>query len=174
MRAGLALIVALTACVTPVVAQGKVKRGGEPPAVAALHVCEKFAGGDVLAVENATALGWDAYVQKAESPYVQSFGGSREFPNLGRADLFSLYETYPETTFGYCRIDMIDVSGDGLAAFQSILDLGSYVGDTTIQDDNHYASLTGKDDPSRQLLAHWAGGSFVMQLSIVRSKPKTP
>lgn len=174
MRAGLALIVALTACVTPVVAQGKVKRGGEPPAVAALHVCEKFAGGDVLAVEAATALGWDAYVQNAESPYVQSFGGSREFPNLGRADLFSLYETYPETTFGYCRVDMIDVSGDGLAAFQSILDLGSYVGDTTIQDDNHYASLTGKDDPSRQLLAHWADGSFVMQLSIVRSRPKTP
>ncbi len=174
MRAGLALMIALACCATPAVAQGKVKNGGEPPAVAALHVCEKFASGDVLAVENAMALGWEAYAQNAESPYVQSFGGSREFPNLGRADMFSLFETYPETTFGYCRIDMIDVSGDGLAAFQSILDLGSYVGDTTTTDDNHYASLMGKDDSSRQLLAHWADGSLVMQLSIVRPRPKTP
>ncbi|MBU1306664.1 MAG: hypothetical protein KKF33_14250, partial [Alphaproteobacteria bacterium] len=156
------------------VAQGKVKRGGEPPAVAALHVCEKFANGDVLAVENATALGWDAYVQNAESPYVQSFGAGKEFPGLGRADMFSLFETYPESTFGYCRIDMIDVSGDGLAAFQSILDLGSYVGDSTTQDDNHYASLMGRDDKSRQLLAHWADGTFVLQLSIVRPKNTTP
>jgi hypothetical protein len=174
MRAGLVLIAALATCVTPAVAQGKTKTASESPAVAALHVCEKFADGDVLALENATALGWDGYAQNAESPYVQSFWASKDFPALGQAELFSLFETYPESTFGYCRIDVIDVIGNGLAAFQAILDLGSYVGDSTTQDSNNYASMMGTDDKSRQLLTHWVDGTFVMQLSIVRPKTTKP
>ena len=89
MRAGLALIAALALCVTPAVAQGKVKSKGGADigalAVEIVEVCEEFSRGDVLAVDDAIAKGWDAYETEGESPFVKTFNAHKELPGIGAA-----------------------------------------------------------------------------------------
>src|SRR5690606_40765822 len=110
MRAWLAATAALALCASPALAQ-KTKSPAAPQSVAALEVCERFASGDVLAVDDANAKGWDAYATDSESPYVRSYSASRELPGIGSANLFALVEDYPGTSFGYCRIDVIEPTG---------------------------------------------------------------
>lgn len=170
MRAGLVVIAALALSVTPVVAQGKTKGPASPISVQVLEMCEKFATGDVLAVNDAIGKGWDAYAQEGESPYVQSFGGSKELPGIGSANLFALIEDYPNSTLGYCRVDVAEPQGDGNVAIQAIQNLDRYEGQAQQISDGSFASLTGTTDKDRLLLAHWSADSFVIQLSIIRQK----
>ena len=111
MRAGLAAIAVLALCAAPAVAQGKTKPGAVPQSVAALEMCETFAAGDVLAVDDAIAKGWDAYEATGESPYVQTFNAHKELPGIGAADIFVLFEDYPQSTLGYCRMDVLEPQG---------------------------------------------------------------
>ncbi len=173
MRAGLALIAVFCLCATPVVAQGKTKAGAMPQSVQALEMCETFAAGDVLAVEAAIEKGWDAYEETAESPYVKSYSGSKELPGIGYATMFALVEDYPNNTFGYCRVDVTEVTGDAGVAVQSIQNLDRYEGQAIQNGDGTFASLTGKTDKNRMLLTHLAGGTFVIQLSIITPKADT-
>ena len=172
MRAALALIAACALCATPAVAQGKTKDGIAPQSVQALDVCEGFAKGDVMAVDTAIAQGWDAYSQDSESPYVQSFAASKELPGIGPADLFALVEDYPDTTFGYCRIDVPSPNGsNGQAAIQAIQNLDGYEGEGSQTADGSFASLVGGEGNQKKLLlAHWTADSFVIQLSTVTPK----
>lgn len=171
MRAGFALIVALALCTTPVVAQGKVKAAAAPQSVQVLDMCELFAAGDVLAVEAAIADGWDAYDQESESPFVKSYAGSKELPGLGYANMFALVESYPQSTFGYCRVDVAEPTGDGQSLIQAIQQLDRYEGQAIQNGDGSFASLTGADGATnRLLLAHWSRESFVVQLSIATPK----
>ena len=170
MRAVLAVIAMLALSVAPVVAQGKTKGPVTPQSVQVLEMCEKFAIGDVLAVDNAIAMGWDAYMQDSESPYVQSFAGSKELPGIGTANMFALLESYPNSTLGYCRVDVSEPAGDGNSAIQAIQNLDRYEGQSQQVSDGSFASLTGRDDKSRLLLAHWSADSFVVQLSIITPK----
>jgi hypothetical protein len=167
MRAGLAVIAVLALSATPVVAQGKTKGPVTPQSVQVLEMCEKFAMGDVLAVDGAIAMGWDAYVQDGETPYVQSFAGSKELPGIGSANMFALIESYPNSTLGYCRVDVAEPTGDGNAAIQAIQTLDRYDGQSQMISDGSFASLTGRDDKNRLLLTHWSADSFVVQLSII-------
>ena len=173
MRAGLFFIAVLALGATPVVAQGKTKGPATPQSVQVLEVCEKFATGDVLAVQDAMAKGWDAYAQDSETPYVQSFAGSKELPGLGTANLFALIETYPNSTIGYCRVDVAEPTGDGNAAIQAIQNLDRYDGQSQQVSEGSFASLTGRDDKNRLLLTHWSAESFVVQLSIITPKAVT-
>lgn len=173
MRAGLALIAALALCATPAVAQGKTKAGAVPQSVQALEMCETFAKGDVLAVEAAIEKGWDAYEETAETPFVKSYSGSKELPGIGYATMFALVEDYPQNTFGYCRVDVTEVTGDAQVAVQSIQNLDRYEGRAIQNGDGTFASLTGTDDKNRMLLAHLADGKFVIQLSIITPKADT-
>ena len=170
MRAGLAVIAMLAVGVTPAVAQGKTKGPVTPQSVQVLEMCEQFAIGDVLAVDGAIAKGWDAYVQDSESPYVQSFAGSKELPGIGSANMFALIESYPNLTLGYCRVDVAEPAGDGYSAIQAIQELDRYEGQSQMVSDGNFASLTGRDDKNRLLLAHWSADSFVVQLSIITPK----
>ena len=176
MRAALAVIALATLVVTPVLAQGKTK-GTQPPVAAAepqgvqvLEACEKFATGDVLAVDEAIAQGWDAYKQDSESPYVQSFAGSKDLPGIGTANLFALIEDYPDKTLGYCRVDVSQPTGDVNVEIQAIQHLDRYEGTSQQVSDGTFASLTGTTDNDRMLLTHWNAEAFVIQLSIVRPK----
>ncbi|KRA50453.1 hypothetical protein [Devosia sp. Root635] len=173
MRAALALIAALVLCVTPAVAQGKTKPGAVPQGVAALEMCETFAAGDVLAVEAAIEKGWEAYEDDSESPYVHSYSGGKELPGIGYANMFALVEDYPNRTFGYCRVDVNEVTGDAQVAVQSIQNLERYEGQSIQNGAGTFASLTGKDDKNRMLLTHLANGVFVIQLSIITPKAGT-
>jgi hypothetical protein len=170
MRAGLALIAAFALCATPVVAQGKSKAPAVPQGVQALEMCETFAAGDVLAVEAAIEKGWDAYEDTSESPYVKSYSGSKELPGIGYANMFALVESYPKSTFGYCRVDVMEVTGDAANEIQAIQNLERYEGQSIMNGDGTFASLTGATDPNRTLLAHVTPSTFVIQLSI--STPK--
>jgi hypothetical protein len=170
MRAGLALIAAVSLCATPVVAQGKTKPGAVPQGVAALEMCEIFARGDVLAVEAAIAKGWDAYEDGAESLYVKSYSGSKELPGIGYATMFALVEDYPKSTFGYCRVDVTEVTDDAHSQVQAIQNLDRYEGQAIQNGEGSFASLTGTADSNRMLLAHAADGAFAIQLSIVTPK----
>jgi hypothetical protein len=173
MRAGLALIAAFALCATPAVAQGKTKPGAVPQGVQVLEMCETFAAGDVLAVEAAIEKGWDAYEDGGESPYVKSYSGSKELPGIGYATMFALVEDYPEQTFGYCRVDVTEVTGNADNEVQIIQGLGRYEGQMIQNGDGNFASLTGKDDTNRMLLTHVANGEFVLQLSILTPKAET-
>lgn len=173
MRAALALIAMLCLSATPVVAQGKTKPGAAPQGVAALEMCEIFARGDVLAVEAAIEKGWDAFEDGAESPYVKSYSGSKELPGIGYATMFALVEDYPNSTLGYCRVDVTEVTGNADNEVQIIQGLGRYEGQVIQNGDGNFASLTGKDDKNRMLLTHAADGAFVIQLSIITPKAAT-
>ena len=170
MRWCLALIAALAICATPVAAQGKTKPGAVPQGVQALEMCETFATGDVLAVEAAIEKGWDAYEDAPESPYVKSYSGSRDIPGIGHATMFALIEDYPDDTFGYCRVDVTEVTGNADNEVQFIQNLDRYEGQAIQNGDGTFASLTGTDGKNRMLLAHLADGKFVIQLSIVTPK----
>jgi hypothetical protein len=170
MRAGLALIAAVSLCATPVVAQGKTKPGAVPQSVAALEMCETFARGDVLAVEAAIEKGWDAYDDGGESPYVKSYSGSKELAGIGYATMFALVEDYPNSTFGYCRVDVTEVTGNADNEVQIIQGLARYEGQVIQNGDGNFASLTGTEDQNRMLLTHLADGKFVIQLSILTPK----
>jgi len=173
MRAGSALIAVLALCVTPAVAQGKTKPGAVPQGVQALEMCESFATGDVLAVEGAIEKGWDAYDDGGESPYVKSYSGSKDLPGIGYATMFALVESYPESTFGYCRVDVTDVTGNADNEVQAIQNLDRYEGQSIMNGDGNYASLTGTADKNRLLLTHLAANVFVIQLSIITPKAAT-
>jgi len=169
MRAWLAATAAaLALCASPVLAQ-KTKSPAVPQSVAALEVCERFASGDVLAVDDANAKGWDAYATDSESPYVRSYSASRELPGIGSANLFALVEDYPGTSFGYCRIDVIEPTGsNGDQQIQAIQSLQRYEGTAQTVSDGSFASLKGTGDAGQSLLlAHWTENTFVIQLTII-------
>ena len=175
MRAGLALIAALALCVTPAVAQGKVKSKGGADigalAVEIVEVCEEFSRGDVLAVDDAIAKGWDAYEATGESPYVQTFNAHKELPGIGAADIFVLFEDYPQSTLGYCRLDVAQPKGNGKEVIDMLAGLDRYQGDVTSEDLGTYAALSGTGGENALLITHWDDVGFVIQLTIVTPKP---
>jgi len=170
MRAGPALIVALALCVTPAVAQGKTK---VPQGVRALEMCEAFGSGGASALDGAIAAGWDAFEDEAESPFIKSYSGGKDLPGIGYADFFALVESYPELELGYCRIDVVEVTGDATEQVQAIQSLDRYEGDSIENGDGIFASLAGKADDTRLLMAHADETSFVIQLSIIASRAET-
>jgi hypothetical protein len=172
MHRGIAVIAALAVCAAPAMAQGKTKPGAVgPAAIQIVEICEAFARGDVLATDDAIALGWDAYAGEGESPYIRTFNAHKELPGIGLADLFVLFEDYPASTLGYCRMDVIEPAGNrGLEAIQAIQNLDRYEGTSQQVSEGNFASLTGVDDPNRMLLAHWNAEAFVIQLTIITEK----
>jgi hypothetical protein len=171
VRAALTIIAVVALCATPVAAQGKTKAKASA-GVAVLEMCERIASGDVLAVQAAQAQGWDAYEDAGESPFVKSYTADKAVPGVGEASLFALIESYPESSFGYCRVD-VDQPEGGNELVQAIADLPRYAGETRVVDDGLYASLVASDKPNWLLLSHRNADSFVIQLSINTPKAAT-
>ena len=170
MRMGPALLLGLALALQPAVAQGKTKTSAVEEAVAALEVCEAFAKGDVLAVDGAIAAGWDAYDQEAESPFIRSYAASREIPGMGWGDIFVLVEDYPDSTLGYCRLDIAEPKGKGAAVIEALAELDRYEGEIRTDTDGTYASLVGAAVPRTLLATHWDDFGFVIQLTVVTPK----
>ena len=170
MRAALALFLGLSLAVTPALGQGKTKTSAADEAVAALSVCEAFAGGDAGALEAANGAGWDAYDEESESPFITQYSASREIRGMGWGDIFVLVESYPEATLGYCRLDVAEPMGKGEAVIEALAALDRYQGDVTTDASGSYASLSGTGEDQSLLLAHWDEFSFVIQLTIVTPK----
>ena len=174
MRTAFALIAAFVLSVAPAVAQGKTKGPVEPQGVAALEMCEGFALDEAGAYDAAVANGWEAYEDDSESPYVRSYSGGKELAGIGYASMFALIEDYPDRTFGYCRVDVNEVTGDAQVAVQTIQNLERYEGESIQNGAGTFASLTGTEDKNRMLLTHLADGKFVIQLSIITPKAAEP
>lgn len=171
MRAALLVIAASALCAAPAAAQSKTKPVPQPVSVEVVEICESFALGQADAVDAAIARGWDAYGEAGESPFIKSFGGSKEIAGLGYANFFVLVETYPDRIFGYCRADVIEPSGDGEALVKAIVDLPRYEGDVVEDETGSYASLVDiTPDQDGVLLTHWTTNAFVVQLSITTPK----
>jgi type II secretory pathway pseudopilin PulG len=170
MRAVLALILGLMLAVSPALGQGKTKTSAAEEAVAALEVCEAFARNDAGALDAAIEAGWDAYDEESESPYIAQVGASRDIPGLGWGDIFVLVESYPEATFGYCRLDVAQAKGNGKTVIESLSGLDRYAGEVTSQANGTYASLSGSGEATSLLLTHWDDVGFVIQLTIVTPK----
>ncbi|MBE7732531.1 hypothetical protein [Devosia faecipullorum] len=168
MRAGLAILAVLALAAQPAFAQGKTKTSPIASALSALETCEAVASGDETALETARAAGWDVYAEEGESPFIKSYSASLEMAGLGWGELFSLVETYPGRTFGYCRINVAESKGNGAAVIDAIMGLDRYDGDVLNQDGGHYASLIGGDS---LLLAHWDDFGFVVQVSTLTLNP---
>ncbi len=170
MRSGLALLLGLVLAATPALAQSKTKTSAVDEAVAALEVCEAFARNDADAIDAAGEAGWDAYDEESESPFITQIGASREIPGLGWGDIFVLVESYPDATFGYCRLDVAQAKGNGKTVIESLAGLDRYEGEVTSETDGTYASLSGSGEATSLLLTHWDDVSFVIQLTIVTPK----
>ena len=178
MRAGLAVIAVLALSITPVVAQGKTKGTAASAGSVAVEVgeiCEEVAKGDVLAVDDAIAKGWEAYEGTGESPYVQTYSASKDLAGIGSAEIFVLFEDYPTHTLGYCRVDVMEPQGnDGNVAIQAIQHLDRYEGEGQQISEGSFASLVGTEgETNRMLLSHWSAESFVVQLTIITPKAET-
>jgi hypothetical protein len=168
--AGLIVLTALALAASPAVAQKTKTSAAIPAALAALETCEIFAKGDVLALEAAAEAGWDAYEETAESPFIRSYSASRDYAGFGYADMFSLVETYPTQTLGYCRIDLNEPIGNGAAVIAAIAELDRYEGEVTTNDEGDFASLAGENS---LLMTLWNEYSFVIQLTILTPKNAT-
>lgn len=170
MRAGLALIAVLALGAMPVMAQGKTKAPPEPGALQALDVCALFAADDPKAAEGAIEAGWAVTPGDPESPFVRSTNFSKHISGLGYADGFVLVESYPHTTFGYCRIDVMDVEGD--AQVKLIDALPGWQGELTEDGVGTYGSWDATDGgQNNMLLSHEDEFGFVLQLTMMKPKP---
>lgn len=152
---------------SPALAQKTKTQAAIPAVLSTLEICETFAKGDVLALEQATDAGWDAYDDTPESPFIKSYSGSLDVEGFGYVDLFSLVETYPTQTLGYCRVDVADPVGNGAAAIAAIAELDRYDGEVRNTDEGSFASLSGENT---LLLTHWDEYNFVIQLTILTPK----
>lgn len=169
MRAGLALIALLALGATPAVAQGKTKGPQQPGAIAALEVCELFAGGAADAAEQAEAMNWEVIPGDAETPWVEMTNLYRDIKGLGYVEGFVLMEDYPGLDFGYCRIDVYETEGEADVAL--IDDLPRWQGAVKHQGAGTFGSWksTGGDD-QRLLLSHEDEYGFVLQLTVMRPR----
>jgi hypothetical protein len=190
-----ALIVVLALAVAPAAAQAKTKgmdvpeapavesgapatedaapedapvvTSGEPVSVQVFKTCLNYARGDVLAGETAKQQGWEAYDDGGESPYVKAYSGTRSFPDVGDAALFSLVESYPDTTFGYCRIDIASPTGE--ADVNALRDLPELAGGQMITNgQGTFGSWKGSAaEPQLLLLSHQTADAYVLQMTII-------
>ena len=170
MRFGPALIAGLVLVATPALAQSKTKTTAASEAVSVLDVCETFARGEDGALDAAVAAGWEAYDEEGESPFIRQFSASREIPVMGWGDIFVLLESYPDATLGYCRLDLLQPSGNGEAVIEALAALDGYEGEVVSEGEATFASLAGTGDDQSLLIAHWTPESFVIQLTIVTPK----
>ena len=184
-----ALIIALALALTPAAAQAKAKEAptvetapaiedavpadvpevasGEPVAVQVFRTCLNYAKGDVLAGETAKGLGWDAFDDQGESPFVRTYSGNKSFADMGDATLFSLVESYPDTTFGYCRVDMQGPIGE--ADVNALRDLPELAGGQVITNgDGTFGSWKGAAaEPQMLLLSHQTADVFALQMTVI-------
>nr|WP_314258080.1 hypothetical protein [uncultured Devosia sp.] len=169
MRAGLAVIAALALCVTPAVAQGKSKAPQQAGALAALEVCELFASGNPEAKEMAEERDWEVSSAEPESPWVSTTDIYRSIPGLGYAEGYVLMENYPDSDFGYCRVDVYEAEGEADVAL--IEDLPEWQGEIRNKGAGTYGAWTSADyGGQRFLLSHEDEYGFVLQLTVIRPK----
>jgi hypothetical protein len=184
------LIVALALALMPAAAQAKAKdapipeapaveaapasedavpdvTSGEPVSVQVFKTCLNYAKGDVLAGEAAKGLGWEAFEDQGESPFVKTYSGNRSFAGMGDAALFSLVESYPDTTFGYCRVDIQAPAGE--ADVNALRDLPELAGGQVIMNgDGTFGSWKGAEaEPQLLLLSHQTADAYVLQMTII-------
>jgi hypothetical protein len=167
IRTSLAALALVALATAPGLAQGKTKAAATNEHIAALETCERFARNETGALEAAIAEGWDAYEVDSESPYVVEYAASRDLDGIGLADIFVLIESYPELTFGYCRLDLSRPERAGQAAIEEIAALDRYDGEVLTNAEGTYASLSGTDASQSLLLTHWTDADFVIQLTTV-------
>lgn len=189
------LIFGLALVVAPAAAQAKTKDAGIPlapaddvivptdeaavPAIAkgeavsvqVFKTCLDYARGDILAGESAMQQGWEAYDDGGESPFVRAYSGSKTFPDIGYAALFSLVESYPGTTFGYCRIDIQAPSGE--ARVKALNDLPILAkGQLIVNAEGTFGSWKGvAAEPQLLLLSHQTADAYVLQMTLVTHQP---
>jgi hypothetical protein len=188
------LIVALVLALTPAAAQAKAKDApvpeapqvetapatedavpadapdvtiGQPISVQVFNTCINYAKGDVLAGETAKGLGWEAFEDQGESPFVRTYTGNKSFADMGDAALFSLVESYPDTTFGYCRVDIQSPVGE--ADVNALRDLPELAGGQMITNgDGTFGSWKGAAaEPQLLLLSHQTADAYVLQMTII-------
>lgn len=149
---------------------------GEAVAVQVFRTCLNYAKGDVLAGETAKGMGWDAFEDQGESPFVKTYSGNESFADMGEATLFSLVESYPDTTFGYCRVDIQPLVGEdgnqtplGDANINALRDLPELAGGQVITNgDGTFGSWKGSQaEPQMLLLSQQTPDAYVLQMTII-------
>lgn len=167
MRAAL-LIAGLALIVAPAAAKEKIKdkQPAAPLAITLLELCELYANGDILASTTASGRGWQTSETETDSIFVQSFDATRTFEGIGDAALFSLVESYPQLTLGYCRVDIADPQGDaGVAELDTLERL---TGDLEITDTGTYGAWNGTEEGRNyMLLANQDEFGFGLQLTVL-------
>jgi len=123
MRAALLAVAGLALLAAPAAGQArtKTKEASAPLAIELLELCELYADGDVLANATATDEGWQATETETDSVFVRSFDATKTVEGVGDVALFSLVESYPLVTLGYCRVDITSPQSDiGVAELDTL------------------------------------------------------
>ena len=140
---------------------------GEPVSVQVFKTCLNYARGDAQPEETAKGLGWEAFEDQGESPFVRTYSGNKSFTDVGDAALFSLVESYPDATFGYCRVDIQSPVGE--ADVNALRDLPELAGGQVITNgDGTFGSWKGSEaEPQLLLLSHQTADTYVLQMTII-------
>ncbi|MEO5808045.1 hypothetical protein [Devosia sp.] len=160
MRAALVLLLVAALAVTPAVAKTK----GEARAAQLLDTCEKFASGDVLIVEWATAQGWTASEGQSDTVYAHIYNATKTIEGVGDVTLFGLVETYPGQTLGYCRMDVQSPAAN--LGVLTLNDLPRLSGAVQAVDGGEYGTWQGAETGRDYLLlASQTADAFALQLT---------
>ncbi len=165
MRAVLGVLIIGLLAATPTFAKSKPNASDSVPrAVEFLEVCEKFASGDVLVVEWASELGWDAKEGDSGSLYARLYNANRYIEGVGDVALVALIEDYPTQTLGYCRIDI--VAPAGTIGVLNLNELPRLTGTIRTTSDTDYGSWEGAESGRDYLLlASQDPNNFSLQLT---------
>jgi hypothetical protein len=170
MRAAPLIVAGLALLAAPVAAQEKTKtkQPAAPIAIELLELCELYADGDVLATTTAGEQGWQASETETDSIFVRSFDATRTIEGIGDAALFSLIESYPQLTLGYCRIDIASPQGDvGVAQLDTLERL---TGDLQVTESGTYGAWNGTaEGRDYLLLANQDEFGFGLQLTLLEA-----
>jgi hypothetical protein len=168
MRAALPIVAGLALLAAPAAGQEetKTKEPAAPLAIELLELCELYADGDVLANTTAASQGWQASETETDSIFVRSFDATKTLEGIGDATLFSLIESYPQLTLGYCRIDIASPQGQvGVAELDTLERL---TGDLETTQAGTYGAWNGTEaGRDYMLLANQDEFGFGLQLTIL-------
>lgn len=187
-HAGLALLL-IAASALPVLAQKNPPQGAAPavpaapsaPATSAggelvatgiAATCLRFVTGDAGAIEAARAEGWTVDEYPAPDSFLASLSASRNIAGIGDANLFGSFETYPNFTLRFCRVDITTNADAGTVGIDTLSGWDGFDGTVKTTANGTFGAWEKiVDDPERVLLMTMQQTSGVMlQVSAITAE----
>lgn len=158
---------------SPVLAQTKTKdKPNEDSATSATAImgqareyCDRVAGNDESVRDALQEAGWDPEIDPFGAvPFYHEIEGTKDFPGVGRAEIWGFIEVYPSHNIGYCTFEIVDPEIEIPVA--ELLEVEGLSGDVEVNDEGAFLSLSNDDPPYHKLIhARQTTDSFFYQVT---------